>query len=66
MLVDCSAWEGAIMSRKMTTAEARATAAARKTHGAGSGRPRKFPRCPCGKFTARRARKRRHVCQGAV
>jgi hypothetical protein len=36
---------------------------ARKTYGAGSGRPRKTElRCPCGAYTAATAVKRYHVC----
>jgi hypothetical protein len=34
----------------------------RKTHGAGSGRPRKPERCPCGLMSLARAAERKHRC----
>lgn len=48
--------------RKLTTRQARQLARMRKTHGAGSGRPRDLRRCPCGVMTAHRAGRRKHVC----
>ena len=51
--------------RLMTTRQARATAAARKTHSGGrnGGRPRSSkPRCACGAMTANRAEARKHQC----
>jgi hypothetical protein len=49
------------MSRRPTTDEAKAMAAARKTKA--GGRPRsKKKRCPCGAMTARRAAARGHKC----
>ena len=48
--------------RNLTTRQARQMAAQRRTYGAGSGRPRSPHRCPCGKYTRERARKRRHIC----
>jgi len=51
---------------KLTTRQARAMSAARKTHSGGRvpgpGRPRSDERCPCGVMTAARAAKRRHRC----
>ena len=47
---------------KLTSDQARALASLRKTHGAGTGRPRKKNRCPCGAMTARRAKARGHHC----
>jgi hypothetical protein len=47
------------MPRTLTTRAARRMAAQRKTHGAGSGRPRKdAPRCPCQVMTLARAQAR--------
>jgi len=43
------------MSRKLSTRAARKMAAARKTFGAGPGRPRKTERCPCAVMTLARA-----------
>jgi hypothetical protein len=34
----------------------------RKTHGAGTGRPRSKSRCACGLMTAARAVARKHAC----
>jgi hypothetical protein len=49
--------------RKLTTRQARAMAAQRKTHSGGAaGRPRDPHRCPCGIMTKYRAARRRHVC----
>jgi hypothetical protein len=49
--------------RNLTTTEARKMAAARKTYGSGSGRPRvKVKRCDCGKYTLQTARARYHTC----
>ncbi len=51
------------MPRKLTPEQATAMSAARKTKGAGSGRPPlKVKRCACGKFTRATAAKRYHVC----
>ncbi len=44
------------------SAKRRAASKARKTFGAGPGRPRSPDRCPCGAMTARRAALRRHIC----
>lgn len=35
----------------------------RKVGGHGGGRPRATERCPCGKYSARTASLRRHVCE---
>jgi hypothetical protein len=54
--------------RKLTSKQARAMAAKRKTHGRGksTGRPKGSfsdqPRCRCGKMTAGRAAARGHKC----
>ena len=51
------------MPRKLTTKEARKMARARKTFGAGPGRPRSYaPRCACGAMTIARAQRNRHRC----
>jgi hypothetical protein len=51
------------MPRSLTTDEARKMAAARKTYGSGSGRPRfKAKRCVCGKYTVKTANARYHTC----
>jgi hypothetical protein len=51
---------------KLTTQQARAMAAARKTIGKSTGRPKgaisRKKRCPCGEMTARRAKARCHHC----
>ena len=48
---------------KLTTKQARALAAKRKTYGAGPGRPRsRQPRCRCGAMTQKRAQARGHKC----
>jgi hypothetical protein len=47
---------------KLSSARARKLAGMRKTHGAGSGRPRSLDRCLCGAMTRARARKRGHRC----
>ena len=47
---------------KLSSARARKLAGMRKTHGAGSGRPRSLDRCPCGAMTRARARQRGHRC----
>jgi len=51
----------------ITTEQARAAAAARKTHSGGKdGRPRKKGRrCPCKKYLLATAKKRGHVCAAA-
>ena len=36
--------------------------AMRKTRGAGPGKPRTAPRCPCGAMTVKRAEQRGHRC----
>jgi len=47
------------MPRALTTRAARKMAAQRKTHGAGTGRPRsKAPRCDCQVMTLKRAQAR--------
>lgn len=52
--------------RKLTTRQARAMSAARKTHSGGRvpgpGRPKSTFRCHCGLMTTRRALKRGHKC----
>jgi len=40
----------------------RAASLARRTHGAGPGRPRSKDRCPCGAMTRQRAELRHHRC----
>jgi hypothetical protein len=47
---------------KSLTAIRRAASLARKTYGAGSGRPKIADRCPCGAMSRTRAEKRRHRC----
>jgi hypothetical protein len=37
---------------------------ARRTFGAGTGRPRMADRCPCGEMTRKRALARAHKCTG--
>jgi len=51
------------MPRKLTSDQARAMGAQRKTHGAGTGRPHSTDaRCACGKYTRATAHKRYHAC----
>ena len=49
------------MPRKLTSRQARAMAAKRKTYA--GGRPPVGPRCACGKMSAKRAAQMRHRCQ---
>jgi len=46
------------MPSKLLSDAARRMNAARKTHGAGSGKRSGKPRCPCGAMTLKRARAR--------
>lgn len=55
--------DGSLNYDELKTLWGRATSGRRKTHGAGTGRPRSTERCPCGVMTKKRAELRGHKCK---